>query len=519
MIHSSRHTREPSRSSSSATPALMLQGTSSDAGKTLLTAALCRIFTQDGLRVAPFKSQNMALNSCVTQDGLEMGRAQALQAAACRLPPDVRMNPILLKPTSDMGSQVILLGKSQGVMRVREYWSFKPQAFAAACAAYDSLSAEADVMILEGAGSPAEINLRQHDIVNMTMARYANARVLLAGDIDRGGVFASLVGTLALLQDWERDLIGGLIINKFRGDASLLPPALDFVREKTTKPVLGVVPWIEGLNLPDEDSVSFKAGQAVAGHAANSSTAEDAPALDIVLIDLPRISNFTDMDALTAEPDVRLRTVLRPENLGQPDLIILPGSKNTVSDLAHLRASGLAHALLDLLRAESASMLIGICGGLQMLGTWIHDPHGLEQGGSAPGLGLLPLTSVLEPDKLLRRTRARSKPEGLEVEGYEIHHGRTHQDEGSTCAQWIVDAEGAPLGWQRQDGRVRGAYVHGLFDNDNFRRHLLDGLRQRKGLAPLGRTTPYSLESALDRLADVTRKALDMGAVRALLRI
>lgn len=312
----------------SPTPALMLQGTSSNAGKSILTAAFCRILLQDGYRVAPFKAQNMALNSHVTADGLELGRAQAVQAAACRLDVDVRMNPVLLKPNSDTGSQVVVMGRPVGNMRVREYMAYKPVAFDAARAAYDSLAADVDVMVLEGAGSPAEVNLKAHDIVNMAMARHAEAKVLLVGDIDRGGVFASLVGTMELLDPWERDLVAGFVLNKFRGDATLLSPAYDVVTGRTGKPFLGVVPWLHDLGLPDEDSVSFR--ETLAGRA------PDVPAgggmLDIVLVDLPHISNFTDLDALRREPDVAVRVVRSPEQLGSPDAIILPGSKNTLGD-------------------------------------------------------------------------------------------------------------------------------------------------------------------------------------------
>ena len=485
----------------------MLQGTSSDAGKSLLTAALCRIFTQDGLRVAPFKSQNMALNSCVTPDGLEMGRAQALQAAACRRPPDVRMNPVLLKPTSNMGSQVIVMGRPVGVMRVREYWDFKPRAFEEACAAYDSLASETDLMLLEGAGSPAEINLREYDIVNMTMAHYAQAPVLLVGDIDRGGVFASLVGTLVLLDDRDRARISGMIINKFRGDASLLPPALTAVSEVTGKPFLGIVPWVENLNLPDEDSVSFKAGLVHGGPREEKIHFD----LDVAVIDLPRISNFTDLDALSVEPDVRLRVVRRIENLGSPDLLILPGSKNTLADLQFLRSQDFDKGIQELVAAR-ATYVLGICGGLQMLGQILHDPLCLEGGGSAPGLGLLDLETTLEAEKTLCRVRATCLPEGLELDGYEIHHGLTRATSNATVA-WIERIDGNVLGWIHQEGGVAGSYAHGLFDNDRFRRAFLDSLRKRKGLGALGTLTAYSLEPALDRLADAVREAVDCAAL------
>ena len=504
----------------------MIQGTSSDAGKSLLAAALCRIFSQDGLTVAPFKSQNMALNSCVTPDGLEMGRAQALQAAACRRPPDVRMNPVLLKPTSDMGSQVVVMGKAVGLMRVRDYWEYKPRAFGAACDAYDSLASEVDVMVLEGAGSPAEINLRSHDIVNMAMAAHAGAEVLLAGDIDRGGVFASLVGTLALLDDADRARIAGLVINKFRGDASLLPPALEAVTERTGKPFFGIVPWVSGLNLPDEDSVSFKAGQACSPdaniHGARTSAGRGG-VVDVALVDLPRISNFTDMDALAAEPDVCLRVVRRRDDLGRPDVIIVPGSKNTLADLYALREEGTAEALLKLACAADGPVVVGICGGLQMLGRTIGDPQGVEEGGSASGLGLLPLETALAPEKTLRRVRAVCRAvtglrlsEPRTVEGYEIHHGRT-VPLAESVRPWITAADGETLGWSDETGRVCGSYVHGLFDADAFRRAFLDAVRVRKGLEPVLELTPYTLEPSLERLAEAVRSSLDMRAVYRLI--
>ncbi|WP_167126177.1 cobyric acid synthase, partial [Nitratidesulfovibrio liaohensis] len=422
-------------------PALMVQGTCSNAGKSILAAAFCRIFLQDGLRVAPFKAQNMALNSCVTPDGLEMGRAQAVQAAACRLDPDVRMNPVLLKPCSDVGSQVIVMGRPVGVMRVRQYVDYKPQARDAAFAAYDSLAAEHDVMVIEGAGSPAEINLKAHDIVNMAMARHAGARVLLVGDIDRGGVFAALVGTMELLEDWERNHVTGYLLNKFRGDASLLDPALDFMLQRTGRPVLGVVPYLRDLGLPEEDSVTFKdglpglrGGVATEGGPEEPGTGPDI-LLDIVLVDLPHISNFTDVDALRGEPDVRLRVARTPADLPapdgrMPDAVILPGSKNTTGDLRALRASGMVDALARLARDPDGPVVAGICAGLQMLGLCVADPLELEGGGSEQGLGLLPVRTELAAEKTLRRTAGVHPRSGLPVAGYEIRHGIT------VAAEW-----------------------------------------------------------------------------------
>ena len=318
-------------------PALMIQGTSSNAGKSVLTAAICRILLQDGIRVAPFKAQNMSLNSFVTRDGGEMGRAQVVQAQACRIEPDVRMNPVLLKPNSDTGCQVIVRGQPVGNMRVAEYVAYKPQAWGAVCECYDSLAAEFDAMLIEGAGSPGEVNLKSHDIVNMRMAEYARSPVLIVGDIDRGGVFASFVGTMEVLSAWERKLVAGWIVNRFRGDASLLGPAFDITLQHTGRPVLGVVPYLPSLDLPQEDSVEFKSG-------AMDQAADDRRSVEIAVIDLPHISNFTDFDALRAEGDVRVRIIRSAAELNGPDAVLIPGSKNTLGDLAYLRGSGLAAA-------------------------------------------------------------------------------------------------------------------------------------------------------------------------------
>ncbi len=490
------------------TPALMFQGTSSNAGKSLLAAAMCRILRQDGYGAAPFKAQNMSLNSFVTADGGEMGRAQVLQAQACRLAPDVRMNPVLLKPSSDVGSQVIVLGKPVGVMRVMEYVRYKPEAAAAARAAYDELAGEHEIMIIEGAGSPAEVNLKAHDMVNMAMARYANARVLLVSDIDRGGSFASLLGTMECLTEAERALVDGYVLNRFRGDPGLLGEAFDFMRQTTGREVLGVVPEIVNHGLPEEDSVSFKAAALFAD--------KPGAVLDLALVDLPHISNFTDLDALAAEPDVRLRVIRRPEDLDRvPDALILPGSKNTVADLAALDASGLA----DRLRALAASgetEIAGVCAGLQMLGLRVDDPLGLETDrGGADGLGLLPIETRLAVDKTLLLTRATHAPTGERLSGYEIHHGETRAL--GACETAVRREDGTPIGFAAPGRRVWGSYLHGIFDADGFRRVWLDGLRAKKGLPPSRERRAYDLEPALDRLADVVRESLSMKKIRALL--
>jgi len=483
------------------TPAVMFQGTSSNAGKSVLAAALCRILLQDGVRVAPFKSQNMSLNSFVTLDGGEMGRAQVVQAQACRLEPDVRMNPILLKPNSDTGCQVIVRGKPVGNMRVNDYIRYKPEAFDVAKQCYDSLAADFDAIVLEGAGSPAEVNLKHHDIVNMQMARYAEAPVLLVGDIDRGGVFASFVGTMEVLDWGERRQIAGFVINRFRGDASLLGPAIEYTQRFTGKETFGIVPYVPELGLPEEDSVEFKSG-------ALDAPSPGQPAVDVAVIDLPHISNFTDLDALRVEPDVHLRVVRDADQLGRPDAVILPGSKNTLGDLAYLKSSGLAGRLKSL-AAAGATELVGICCGLQMLGKSIHDPDRVESAtGRDEGLGLLDVSTTLSREKTLSRTSARHLATGLEVVGYEIHHGQTAAGQ---VEPMFHSTSGAVCGLSAAEGMVWGTYLHGVFDADEFRRWWVDRLRVRRGMAALGKVqVAYGIDHALDRLADVVRRSLNI---------
>jgi adenosylcobyric acid synthase len=492
------------------TPALMFQATGSNAGKSILTAALCRILLQDGFRVAPFKAQNMALNSFVTREGGEMGRAQVVQAQACRLEPEVRMNPVLLKPNTDTGAQVIVNGQPVGNMNVGEYISYKATAFEAVKRAYDSLSSEFDAVVIEGAGSPAEVNLKSHDIVNMTMARYAGATVLLIGDIDKGGVFASFVGTMEVLAEWERKLVAGFVINKFRGEVRLLDEALRYMKHRTGLPVYGVVPHIDRLGLPEEDSVGFKSG----GYDAGPPPGEH---VEIALIDLPHISNFTDIDPFLAEPDVYLKIVRRADDLGRPDAVIIPGSKNTVGDVALLRRDGLGERIRDLAAADETEV-VGLCAGFQILGERIDDPHGLESTSreSVPGLGLLRVANVLEREKTLRRVEAEHVPSGLRVQGYEIHHGQLAPDGDGRAA--VTGSDGRVIGLSGDRGRVWGTYLHGIFDNDLFRRWFIDSLRRRKGLAPVGRVVaPYDLDAALDRLARIVRESLDIEALYRLM--
>jgi cobyric acid synthase CobQ len=493
------------------TPALMLQGTSSNAGKSVLTAAFGRIFLQDGYRVAPFKAQNMSLNSYVTRDGREMGRAQVVQAQACLLDPEVRMNPVLLKPSSDVGSQVIVNGKPVGNMTADSYIDYKPVAREAALGAYDSLAAEYEVILLEGAGSPAEVNLKKHDIVNMGMARYADASVLLVGDIDRGGVFASFIGTMEVMSEWERDLVAGFLVNRFRGQASLLTDAYSYVMDFTGKSVLGTIPYVQDHGLPEEDSVGFKAGL-------YEKEVPDGDHVVIGVIDLPHISNFTDFEPFLAEPDVHLRIIRSTEELTAASTelaaLILPGSKNVVSDLGSLKERGFAEAIIEL-AAGGTLDVIGICGGFQMLGRKIADPLQIESdGGEIEALGMLAMTTTLAAEKTLTRQTALHRLSHLKVHGYEIHHGQT--DVGLGCALQMAD--GRADGAVSQDGRIWGTYLHGVFDDDNFRRWFIDMLRSSRNLQPIGSVVaPYDLEPAFDRLADIVRESVDMTRIYEML--
>lgn len=493
------------------TPAVMILGCSSDAGKSVLAAGLCRVFKNMGLNPLPFKAQNMSLNSGVTAAGGEMGRAQMLQAVACGVEPEARMNPVLLKPTGDTGSQVIVLGKPVAQMRVREYVREKPKLWASVAKAYDELAARAGIMVLEGAGSPAEVNLKAHDIVNMRMAVHADATVILVADIDRGGSFAHLLGTMDCLTEAERDRVCGFVLNKFRGDESLLADANAYVLEATGKPVLGVVPYMPDLGLPDEDSVAFKGG-----YAANLRGGGE---LDIAVVDLPRASNLTDLDALAGEPDVSLRKVRTADELGVPDAVILPGTRNTMADLRWLRDTGLEQGILGL--AGHAS-IVGICGGYQMLGREVLDPLGLEgeSGNRAKGLGLLDIVTELAPEKTLTRTQGRCLFSNQIVEGYEIHHGETRAAPGCEPLPAVLADDGRVLGHCRADGRVYGGYLHGVFDRSMFRRHYLNTLRARKGLdnvEPRHDEGSSNLSTALDRLAGILQQRLDIYRILAVL--
>lgn len=490
---------------------LMVQGTGSHVGKSLLVAALCRIFAQDGYRVAPFKSQNMALNSFVTREGGEIGRAQAVQAQACGIEPTVDMNPILLKPTTDVGAQVVLHGRPVGHMTVEEYVAFKPRALEAAMESLERLVSCYDIVVLEGAGSPAEVNLKAHDIVNMRMAEAAGAPVILVGDIDRGGVFAWLVGTLDLLEERERKRVRGVVINKFRGRRSLLEPGLEMLKERTGVPVLGVVPYLKDLRVAQEDSLGVPEG--------NSSH----PPKDLLIrvIRLPHLSNFTDFDPLASEVDVDLSYAHSPEEIDRPDLLILPGTKNTLADLVFLWEKGFAPAIHRCL--QGGGMLVGICGGFQMLGQKVLDPLGVESPlREAEGLGLLKTTTTFFPEKVTTQVRAIHTETGFEVRGYEIHMGRTEEGRETLPVFRFLERAGetadGPEGLSNREGNVWGTYIHGVFDEGPFRRAFLDGLRRRKGLCPLEKgPTLWDPQGEYDRLAACVRQSLDMAAVYGLL--
>jgi threonine-phosphate decarboxylase len=518
---------------------LMVQGTSSDAGKSLLTTALCRIFYQDGMRVAPFKSQNMSLNSYVTPDGKEIGRAQGMQADACRIAATTDMNPILLKPKKDMVSQVIVHGKPYRDFDARTYREkYLPEAETIVKEALGRLRGAYQVVVLEGAGSPAEVNLKQRDIVNMRLAGWADAPVVLVADIDRGGVFASLLGTMEIFTPEERARVKGFIINKFRGDVTLLQPGLDWLEQRTGKPVLGVVPYLPNLELEDEDSVSLD--RKVANQAANAAgslngnlagdgtAAQQAEAaqqqLDIAVIRLPRLSNFTDVDPLCFENDVRLRFVSSLEELGRPDAVILPGSKNTVDDMLFLRETGLDQVLLQ--HAQQGGWMAGICAGYQMMGQRLLDPHLVESDRpETAGLGLFPTETEFTSEKrTVRATGAaylymEHQAEPCPISGYEIHMGRTRFLQEVTHPFNIKEEGGAqaehPDGAASADGRVWGTYVHGILHNDDFRRAWLNAIRRSRGLEPLAAELRFleRREAAFDRLADHVREHLDMNRI------
>jgi len=494
--------------------AIMVLGTSSHVGKSLLTAALCRIFADQGVSVAPFKSQNMSLNSSATLEGLEIGRAQTLQAEAARIPASVHMNPILLKPAGNMTSQVVVRGKIWGRLSASDYHQRRVEELLPIVReSYEILAAKHEVIILEGAGSPAEINLKQHDIVNMRMAEIADAFCLLVGDIDRGGVFASLLGTVQLLDATEQTRIRGFLINKFRGDIALLEPGIRMMQDRLQKPCLGVVPYIHHLALEEEDSL----GLADRTGETEPWLPEDVRArpLRIAVVALPSFSNFTDFDALRHEPSVSLRFCREPLQLALADLIILPGSKQTVEDLLWMRHQDMDSCVV----AHAAQgLVVGICGGMQMLGTAIVDPLAMEHGGQADALGLLPFTTHMNPNKVTRAVTGRLSlsmlfgqpvPE-MDIDGYEIHIGETMYADGAQAFSILNGYE--PDGCISPDTRIFGTYLHGIFDDDAFRHTFLAAARSFHQLAPVSHLENWrqTREDSFNRLAGTVRESLDL---------
>ncbi len=516
----------------------MIQGTGSHVGKSILVCALCRILKQDGYRVAPFKSQNMALNSFVTKDGKEMGRAQVAQAEAAGIEPVVEMNPILLKPTGDCGSQVIVMGKPVGNMTAREYYQKKSKFVSIVKEAYEVLSSQVDIVVIEGAGSPAEINLKDGDIVNMGMAEMASSPVLLVTDIDRGGAFAWVVGTLELLTASEKDRVKGIIFNKFRGDKGILKPGLDMLEDRIHKPVVGVIPYMHNLGIDDEDSVSleYEHSESLKGNGAWQNSAISAashlqPVTDVAVIKLPRISNFTDFNAFSHEKEVKVRFVDRAGDVGQPDLLILPGTKNTIGDLQFLRERGIAGQIIRL--AKEGTMVIGVCGGYQMLGMQINDPCHVESPeDGVQGLGLLNVATTFAPEKQTFQMKAQViKYENSfyvdgELTGYEIHMGETVSSGNSPAKPFAQISERAGKavkifdGCVSDRGNVLGTYIHGIFDNDGFRARLIKHLRLKKGLESVdGTVLSYYMrkEEKYNTLADIVRENVDMAMVYKIL--
>jgi adenosylcobyric acid synthase len=499
----------------------MVQGTASSVGKSLIAAALCRVFAREGLRVLPFKAQNMSNNAAALPGGGEIGRAQALQAMAARVEPRAEMNPVLIKPEGDARSQVVVLGKPWKTLSARDYYADRDELWRAATGALDSLRACADLVVIEGAGSPVEMNLKERDIVNMAIARYANSPVLLVGDIDQGGIFAQLVGTLELLEPEERDLVQGLVINKFRGDISLLEPAIAQLAALSGKQVLGAVPWLSGIELAEEDGAVLEARSRPRHAGADGAGTTSATSTDVAVIRFPRLANFDDLDALSLEEGVSLRFVAAAGELGSPDAIILPGTKATLADLDWLRATGLDLGILWHVRLGGA--VLGICGGFQMLGEEIRDDDGIEgPARRARGLGLLSVDTAFKPSKRALPRRGRVAP-GLPgslgaavlspVEGYEIHAGASIV-RGSALFE-LEGANGAPEseGCWVAGGRVMGSYLHGLFDLPYFRRAWLGSIGWAGASCQAigsGRPLAAEREAALDRLADAVASALDM---------
>lgn len=517
----------------------MIQGTGSHVGKSILVCALCRILKQDGYRVAPFKAQNMALNSFVTKDGKEMGRAQVAQAEAAGIEPMVEMNPILLKPTGDTGSQVVIMGKPIGNMTAKEYYQKKGEFVSIIKEAYDALRSQFDIIVIEGAGSPAEINLKDGDIVNMGMAEMASAPVLLVTDIDRGGAFAWIVGTLALLTSDERDRVKGVVFNKFRGDKGILKPGLDMLEGRINKPVVGVIPYIHNLSIDDEDSVSLeysggnKRGQGSGVRGQHAEIMSPPPFIDIVVIKLPRISNFTDFNIFTHEKDVRVRFVDTAKDIGKPDLLIIPGTKNTIGDFLFLEERAISEAIKDL--SMHGTMIMGICGGYQILGRYINDPYHVESSNNGiQGLGLLDTVTTFARDKQTFQVKAcMLEHEHLfrvddEITGYEIHVGETTYNGHNSVKPFarITERAGKRVnildGCVSADGNVVGTYLHGIFDNDAFRTGLMNHLKLKKGLKPsAGCYVNFQSmkEAKYNELANIVKKNIDINMVYKIMNL
>ncbi len=491
---------------------IMVQGTGSHVGKSVITAALCRYFYKQGYRVAPFKAQNMSNNSYVTRDGGEIGRAQAFQAAAGGIDATVEMNPILLKPSNDMGSQVVVLGKPVAHMHAREYHQYQSQLTGIVRDSFEKLAANYDIIVIEGAGSPAEINLRDFDIVNMSVAKMARSPVILVGDIHVGGVFAWLVGTLELLQPDDRDLVKAFLINKFRGDASLLDSGIAFLEQRTGKKTLGVVPFVPNLPVDEEDGVKEW----------KSNGGSSSQKLNVCVIRFPRISNSTDFESLACEPDVNLQylTCVPYPRRPVPDVVILPGTKSTIDDLDFLRSSGLETYVREL-RAKNVP-IVGICGGFQMLGKHIFDPDGVEAARPvAIGLGFLETMTKFENRKQTVRVRGHCLSSGAKINGYEIHMGQTEQAPDSQLLFRITEEQGRAVdrhdGCISGDGQVWGTYIHGVFDEPQFRRDFLNQLRAERGWDPLSLQSAPSKEAALDVLADLVARHLDCALLHGIL--
>jgi adenosylcobyric acid synthase len=488
---------------------IMVQGTASSVGKSIINAALCRVLTQDGYRVAPYKSQNMALNSFVTDEGLEMGRAQVVQAGACGRKPSVLMNPVLLKPTGDSSAQVIVMGKVMENKNAADYHAFKPELRNIILDAYRQLEQTCDIIVLEGAGSPAEINLRENDIVNMGMAELVDAPVILVADIDRGGVFASIVGTVHLLAEDERRRVRGVIINKFRGDIEILRPGLKQLEEITGIPVIGVVPYAD-IKLEDEDSVTERFARR-----------GNRSCIDVCVVKTPWISNFTDFNVFDLFSDVNLRYVQRADEIGEPDMLILPGSKNTIADMGYIRSEGI-DAEISFLH-KKGKVIAGICGGFQMLGSVIEDPYGIEGAiVSTDGLGLISMRTVIEKEKITVQVKGTVASgtgilgglQGCPVSGYEIHMGRSTCTDGAEAFTETQAGTGGVV-----SGNLLGTYIHGIFDNTGFTRGLLNNIRKNKGLSPLEHSGDFNRlkEEEYDKLATLIRENIDMKIIYSIL--